>query len=144
MKEIQIPKLENSKQFYIYVLELVDGKYYVGKTHHLNDRIRGHLFNSGATWTKIYPPIKFEKIYVLNDVLDEDKIVKRYMQTKGINNVRGGAYCQENLPKCQQQALVKEMIHSTGRCFYCYGEHFITVSYYFYYFYYFNFLFFIY
>ena len=42
---------------YVYVWELDDGKYYVGWSENLSNRLASHLSNEGATWTKKYKPI---------------------------------------------------------------------------------------
>ena len=38
----------------IYVLELEQGKYYVGKTNHTFQRFNQHVTGDGAKWTKEY------------------------------------------------------------------------------------------
>jgi predicted GIY-YIG superfamily endonuclease len=43
---------------YIYVLELVEGKYYIGKTNNPGFRIEQHFLSGGSSWTKKYNPIK--------------------------------------------------------------------------------------
>ena len=43
---------------FIYVLELENKKYYIGKTTNPIYRLGKHFNNSGSEWTKKYKPIK--------------------------------------------------------------------------------------
>lgn len=61
---------------WIYILELKDGKYYVGKTNNPDARILDHFKGGGSIWTKKYEPVKIiEKIPDCDDY-DEDKYTK--------------------------------------------------------------------
>jgi predicted GIY-YIG superfamily endonuclease len=103
-------------------------KYYVGRTIDLRKRLEFHLFRENSRWTKTYKPIKIEEIVVSDDSLDEDKWVKKYMIKKGINHVRGGSYCTIDLNKWQIEAIVHEIVHSRGKCFYCLSDsHLVSV-----------------
>lgn len=126
-----IRKLNDNKEFYLYVLKCESNKYYVGKTIDLKLRLEYHIIKQNCRWTKQFKPISLKKIIVSNDSLDEDKLVKKYMIKKGIYNVRGGSYCQLKLTKTQIQAIIYEIIHSRGQCYYCLGDnHFINVNFY--------------
>ena len=46
----------------IYVLELKDGRYYVGETKNIIVRITQHILGEGSLWTKKYPPIRIMHI----------------------------------------------------------------------------------
>jgi predicted GIY-YIG superfamily endonuclease len=72
----------------VYVLELVDGHYYVGKTGSLEDRIKSHLGGS-CRWTSLHPPVKVVRVDHGEDTLLEDKITKELMFQHGIDRVRG-------------------------------------------------------
>ena len=45
-------------KFFVYVLLLENGKYYVGQTGHLDHRINQHFLGYGALITKKHKPIK--------------------------------------------------------------------------------------
>ena len=77
---------------FIYILELENSKYYIGKTHNPNFRLDAHFNSIGSSWTKKYKPIKLLKLIPNCSDFDEDKYTKEYMLKKGINNVRGGTY----------------------------------------------------
>lgn len=43
---------------FIYILQLEQGKYYVGKTTNYAFRFERHFSSGGSAWTKKYKPIK--------------------------------------------------------------------------------------
>ena len=47
---------------YIYILQLEQNKYYVGKTGNPQFRLNNHITGSGSAWTKKYKPIKLIKL----------------------------------------------------------------------------------
>ena len=52
----------------IYVLELENNKYYIGKTNSLELRLDSHFNGRGCKWTTKYKPIKLiELIYDCDD-----------------------------------------------------------------------------
>ena len=79
---------------FIYVLQLEQEKYYIGKTENPNFRIEQHFSSGGAAWTKKYNPISVIEIIPDCDDYDEDKYTRRYMDNYGIDNVRGGSFCE--------------------------------------------------
>lgn len=105
--------------FYIYILKLQNGKYYIGKTHHLKNRMNDHFNSKGSSWTKIHPPLKILKQYKTNDSFEEDKMTLMYMKDKGINNVRGGSFSSKFLSPCDLQVLQKMIRTQEDKCFQC-------------------------
>ena len=73
----------------IYILQLQDNKYYIGKTTQPEIRLESHFNSNGSSWTKKYKPIKVIDLIHDCDDFDEDKYTLKYMQKYGINNVRG-------------------------------------------------------
>ena len=106
---------------FIYILELENKKYYVGKTTNPNYRLEQHFNNSGSQWTKKYKPIKILELKPNCDDYDEDKYTRMYMDKYGINNVRGGSYVQIKLDKVTIENLEKMNRGTTDKCFLC-GE----------------------
>jgi predicted GIY-YIG superfamily endonuclease len=47
---------------YIYILQLEQGKYYIGKTSNPQFRIESHFNLNGSAWTRKYKPIKLIKL----------------------------------------------------------------------------------
>ena len=82
---------------YIYILKLQSNKYYIGKTNNPNFRLEEHESGKGSAWTKKYKPIKLMELIKNCDSYDEDKHTLRYMELMGIDNVRGGSFCQLKL-----------------------------------------------
>ena len=81
----------------IYILELKNNKYYIGKTNNPTFRLEQHFnsnLRSGSAWTKKYPPIKVIEIIPNCDNFDEDKYTLKYITMYVVNNVRGGSFCQ--------------------------------------------------
>lgn len=111
---------------YIYAIKLEQNKYYIGKTNNPGLRLNDHFNSSGSAWTKKYKPIKVLELIPNCDSFDEDKYTKIYMSNYGINNVRGGSYCELKLSKYQLDSLSKELCTISDKCYNC-GEkdHFI-------------------
>ncbi len=113
------------KMVYIYVLELQSDKYYVGKTTNCKFRLDQHFNSNGSVWTQKYKPIKIIELIDHCDDYDEDKYTLKYMAKYGIDNVRGGAFCQVKLTR-ENMITIKKMINSSeNKCFKCGGEHFV-------------------
>jgi predicted GIY-YIG superfamily endonuclease len=110
----------------IYVLALENGKYYIGSTNNLDNRIKQHFDGNGSEWTKIHHPKKVVKTIDNCDKSDEDKITTELMAQYGIDNVRGGSYCQIVLPEDKINTIQQSIRGFTGTCFRC-GErgHFV-------------------
>lgn len=104
---------------YIYILQLSEGKYYIGKSQYPDIRLESHNSGKGSAWTKKYPQVKVIKVISDCDDFDEDKYTKIYMQEYGIDNVRGGSYCQIILSKETKVMLLKELRGAEDKCFNC-------------------------
>lgn len=88
----------NSREFCIFVLELENGKYFVGNSYKLQNAIKKHKSGKASIWTKIHKPIGLihhEIVECKSDIIDislVDKVVLKYFKLKGIKNVRGGSF----------------------------------------------------
>tara|TARA_B100000989_G_C19414988_1_gene416048 strand:+ start:143 stop:892 length:750 start_codon:yes stop_codon:yes gene_type:complete len=103
---------------FIYVLQLKQNKFYVGKTETPDKRLKSHNSGSGSAWTKKYKPLKTIELFE-GDKYDEDKYVLKYMDKYGIDNVRGGSYSKVNLTKIQLACLDHISKASNDKCFKC-------------------------
>ena len=103
----------------VYVIQLFDDKYYIGRTNNLNRRLEEHKNGNGSEWTKKYPFIKLIKAVDTKDLFIEDKYVKMYMNKFGIDNVRGGSYSNIKLNKEQENILKKELNTINNNCYRC-------------------------
>jgi hypothetical protein len=106
---------------FIYILELENKKYYVGKTSNPDFRLDQHFNSFGSQWTKKYKPIKVINLIPDCDNFDEDKYTLKYMEKYGINNVRGGTFCELKLSKDNLSTKKKMLNGSTDKCYIC-GE----------------------
>lgn len=87
------------KHFWLYVLKLEQGKYYVGITSQKNphDRVQQH-FNGfySAQWVKKYKPVDLLEMLDLGNITKshaedlEQRRVHWYMKQMGYQHVRGG------------------------------------------------------
>ena len=103
----------------VYVLELENGKYYVGTTNNLQRRFQEHVDGTGSVWTRKYAPLGIERSVIVDGPLHEDRVTKELMLKHGIDNVRGGSYCRIDLDDGQYQSLTTELRSATGVCFKC-------------------------
>ena len=104
---------------FIYVIQLQNDKYYIGKTINPHFRIETHFTNNGAEWTKLHKPIKILELVPNCDDYDEDKYTYKYMDKYGIDNVRGGSYTSPILDTETKNQLIKISNSINNRCFIC-------------------------
>ena len=111
---------------FIYILQLEQEKYYVGKTTNPSFRLEKHFTSSGSSWTKKYKPKSVLEIISDCDDYDEDKYTIKYMEKFGIMNVRGGSFCELKLSEENKNTL-KQMINgSSDKCYICgKDDHFV-------------------
>jgi hypothetical protein len=104
---------------FIYILQLENKKYYIGKTSNPNFRLEQHFNSSSSQWTKKYKPHKLLEIIPNCDNFDEDKYTLKFMEKYGINNVRGGTFCELKLNKDNIEKIKKMINDSTDKCYIC-------------------------
>jgi hypothetical protein len=105
------------KMVTIFILELKENKYYVGKTDNPNFRIEQHFTADGSLWTKTYKPIKVLETFNNCDNFDENKYTLVYMDKFGVNNVRDGSFCQIKLSK-EETNIIQKMINGSSDKYY--------------------------
>ena len=81
----------------IYVLELEQGKYYVGKTNHTFQRFNQHVTGDGAEWTKKYKVKDLFEFHKNRTDADENRITLQMMKKYGARNVRGGSWTKVDM-----------------------------------------------
>jgi predicted GIY-YIG superfamily endonuclease len=118
---------DEQKVSFIYVLECVKGKYYVGRTSNLERRLEQHKNGHGGAWTKKYPMVRLVEQFEAESGFDEDKTTLEYMETHKVDNVRGGTYCQIQLPDEQRLFIEQQMRTAQDRCSRCgSAKHFVA------------------
>jgi predicted GIY-YIG superfamily endonuclease len=111
----------------VYILLLEHKKFYIGKTTNPQFRIEQHFAANGSSWTKKYKPVSVIEVIPDCDEYDEDKYTIKYMEKYGINNVRGGSFCEIKLSDNNKLTL-RQMINGvTDKCYICGSvEHFAS------------------
>ena len=104
---------------FIYILQLENNKYYVGKTNKPSFRLSDHFSSNGSIWTKKYKPISVLELIPNCDNYDEDKYTIKYMEKYGINNVRGGSFCDIKLSDSNIVTLNQIITSVTDKCYIC-------------------------
>jgi predicted GIY-YIG superfamily endonuclease len=97
---------------YIYVLKLVEDRYYIGRTSNILRRIKEHFTEGGAVYTKKYKPLKV--IEVEEEKSSDDERIKTLlvMEKYGWEKVRGACWCcleiiKPNIEKNKKRKLKK-------------------------------------
>ena len=104
---------------YIYILKLKSNKYYIGKTSNPKFRLDSHFNYNGSAWTNKYKPINIHQLIPGCDNFDEDKYTLKYMEKYGINNVRGGSFCQLKLSNENKKTIEKMIMSTSDKCYKC-------------------------
>ena len=79
----------------VYVLELENSCWYVGKTTNLESRLAAHARGEGSEWTRLNPPVKpvhahaFFRVPTAAAAGEETRQTAKLMLAKGVNQVRG-------------------------------------------------------
>jgi len=104
---------------FVYVLQLEQGKYYIGKTNNPQFRLEQHFHSNGSAWTQKYKPLKVIEFIPNCDDYDEDKYTRIYMDKYGIKNVRGGSFVSIELDKSIKDTLIQMSNGTNDNCFVC-------------------------
>jgi predicted GIY-YIG superfamily endonuclease len=115
---------------YIYVLKLVEERYYIGRTGNILRRIEEHFTGGGSIYTRKYKPIKV--IEVQEELTTDDERIKtlEIMEKYGWEKVRGACWCSleiikpdfEKSRKSKPKKNKKFVYHENDekiRCLYC-------------------------
>lgn len=91
----------------VYALRLEEGKYYVGESSDIDNRIEDHA----SEWTMVYRPVSVDDVFPAKHGLKEleREVTLMYMQEHGWENVRGAGWTRvemENPPKPLRDAAV--------------------------------------
>jgi len=76
---------EKESKFYVYILECVDGSYYIGYTENLSRRVKYHCRGEGASYTRKRLPLKlvlYLEFSSKHDALDAERQFKGWSRNK--------------------------------------------------------------
>lgn len=106
----------------IYILELKYGKYYVGKTYDLEQRLSQHKNEESCEWIIKYPFLSLFSSHLETSIHDENNTTFEMIDKYGIDNVRGGFLCYMYI-NIWEKSIIKRMINSMyNRCYFCSKE----------------------
>lgn len=94
-------KIDNLNLFksYIYVLQLIEDRYYIGRSDNVLRRIEEHFTNNGSVYTKKFKPLKVIEVEEEKTNQDEKAKTFFYMEKYGWEKVRGSHWCSLELKK---------------------------------------------
>jgi predicted GIY-YIG superfamily endonuclease len=95
---IDINNLDLTKN-YVYVLELEDNRYYIGRTSNIVQRMQEHFNGNGSVYTSKFKPIKIVEVNEELTLEDERNKTLEYMELYDWKKVRGYVWCKEHLLK---------------------------------------------
>ncbi len=107
----------------IYVLELAEGRVYVGRTSCLDRRMSQHLAGRGSSFTQAYPPTgvllpRLGRVTGSAEAAERDETL-RYMFLRGVGMVRGWKYTRVEMSAEEEQdaeANIRELFDLCRRC----------------------------
>ena len=98
----RIDNLDITK-YYIYVLQLVDDRYYIGRTGNILRRIEDHFTGVGSIYTIKYKPIKVIEVTEELSKQDERNKTLEVMSKYGWQKVRGACWCSLEINKPKEK-----------------------------------------
>jgi predicted GIY-YIG superfamily endonuclease len=84
----------DSNKDYIYVLKLVDDRYYIGRSQNIVQRIEDHFSGNGSIYTKKYKPLNVVEIIEEKSNYDERNKTIEYIEKYTWEKVRGYTWCK--------------------------------------------------
>ena len=112
----------------VYVLQLVNNKFYVGESMDKKRRIWIHENSTGSSWTKKYGVIQeLKPLTKKQDVFWELNETLEMMNVHGIDNVRGSMFSNPNELSIEEKILAAQLYcEKHNLCRRCgSGSHFI-------------------
>lgn len=109
---------------YVYILELENDKFYVGRTSCLKQRLADHVKGVGSVWTQLHKPQKVLKVFETRNPFFEDMIVLSFMKRYGRENVRGGSFSMMEFGNNMNLMISTLMRNAFDECLKCGGSHF--------------------
>lgn len=109
----RIDNLDVTK-YYIYVLRLVDDRYYIGRTGNILRRIEEHFTGVGSIYTMKYKPIKVIEVTEELSNQDERNKTLEVMSKYGWEKVRGACWCSLEINKPKEK--YNDVYNKNNKC----------------------------
>jgi predicted GIY-YIG superfamily endonuclease len=115
----------------VYVLELEDGRVYVGSSKDVPRRLTQHLSGTGSAYTRVYKPTgvllpRLGNVEGDGDAAERDETL-RYMMLRGVPFVRGWKFARVDMPPeeyDEAESNIRELFDLCRKC--GYKGHFCT------------------
>jgi hypothetical protein len=91
-EEAKVVEQDRWTTLWVYVLELVNGYFYIGKTQDLVERMTKHFCGGGSKLTARHRPRRLVEVYRRCSAYCEDEIAARYIGIHGADRVEGGIW----------------------------------------------------
>jgi predicted GIY-YIG superfamily endonuclease len=107
----------------VYILELLHGRVYVGRTKNPRRRLAEHASGKGSAFTKAFPPTgvllpRLGRVRGSGEAAERDETL-RYMYLRGTSSVRGWKYTRVELTPedvADAEANIRELFDLCRRC----------------------------
>lgn len=111
------------QQDQVYILELLHGRVYVGRTSNLRRRLDEHAAGRGSAFTRLFPPTgvrlpRLGRVSGSGEAAERDETL-RYMFLRGLPLVRGWKYTRPDLTQDEQddaESNIRELFDLCRRC----------------------------
>ena len=118
----RIPGIPAGKEG-VYILELAQGRVYVGQSADMRRRIQQHVSGQGSAFTKAFPPTgvilpRLGCVTGSAEAAERDETL-RYMFLRGIQLVRGWKYTRVHMSETEEQDAegnIREIFDLCRRC----------------------------
>ena len=125
------PRLPPSPKSSVYILELEDGRVYVGSSRDVPRRVSQHTNGSGSAYTRVYKPTgvllpRLGNVEGDGDAAERDETL-RYMMLRGIPFVRGWKFARVDMTSeefDEAESNIRELFDLCRKC--GYKGHFCT------------------
>ena len=130
MKPVVLRKLKNVKTS-VYILELENGRVYVGSSRDVARRVAQHSSGSGSAYTRVYKPTgvllpRLGNVEGDGDAAERDETL-RYMMLRGVPYVRGWKFARVDMPPEEYEEAESNIRELFDLCRKCgYKGHFCT------------------
>lgn len=119
------------QQASVYILELEQGRVYVGSSRDVKRRVEQHMAGTGSAYTRVYKPTgvllpRLGNVDGDGDAAERDETL-RYMMLRGIPYVRGWKFAQVVMVPSEfeeAESNIRELFNLCRRC--GYQGHFMT------------------